>query len=59
MKPDAEEQFQEYCRHIVHWGERIPSIIGERSFEEFANDEAVYLAVWECVKCWVKPRPAI
>ena len=50
MKSDTRSQFLELCGHIAAWGERIPSIIGDMSFEEFANDQVTYLAVWKCVE---------
>lgn len=50
MKPEINEQFREYCRHIVQWGERIPQLIGKRTFDEFASDQATHLAVWKCVE---------
>lgn len=50
MKPNAEQQFLEFCQHIVDWGERIPAYVGEMSYEEFTQDGRTHLAVWKCVE---------
>ncbi|WP_394891717.1 DUF86 domain-containing protein [Mesorhizobium sp. AaZ16] len=50
MKKDVEQQFLEYCRHIVQWGDRIPGFIKNMTYEQFARDEITHLAVWKCVE---------
>ncbi|NGO51314.1 HepT-like ribonuclease domain-containing protein [Allomesorhizobium camelthorni] len=50
MKEDAEEQFLEYCSHIVQWGDRIPGFIKDMTYEQFERDELTHLAVWKCVE---------
>jgi uncharacterized protein with HEPN domain len=50
VKKDAEEQFLEYCSHIVQWGDRIPGFIKDMTYEQFARDEITHLAVWKCVE---------
>ena len=50
MTPDLDEQFREYCRHIVQWGDRIPQLIGQQTFEEFTTHVSTHLAVWKCVE---------
>ena len=50
MKKDVEEQFLEYCSHIVQWGDRIPGFIKNMTYEQFEREELTHLAVWKCVE---------
>lgn len=46
----AEEAYLEFIEHIVEWGDRIPSLIGDRTYDQFVEDAAIHLAVWKCVE---------
>ncbi|MBA3449272.1 MAG: DUF86 domain-containing protein [Pseudaminobacter sp.] len=50
MKQDVGQQFLQYCRHIVQWGDRIPGFIKDMTYEQFVSDEITHLAVWKCVE---------
>jgi uncharacterized protein with HEPN domain len=39
-----------FVEHIVEWGEKIPTLIGNRSYDQFVSDVAVHLAVWKCIE---------
>lgn len=48
MRP--EQRFLDLCADIVEWGERIPIILGGKSFDAFVADQACHLAIWKCVE---------
>jgi uncharacterized protein with HEPN domain len=50
VKQDVEQQFLEYCRHIVQWGDRILGFIKDMTYEQFASEELTHLAAWKCVE---------
>lgn len=50
MKPASAQRFADLLGDIVEWGERIPVILQDRTFEAFADDQLCHLAIWKCVE---------
>lgn len=50
MKPTSAQRFVDLLNDIVEWGERIPVILEDRTFDMFAADQRCHLAIWKCVE---------